>query len=169
MRKRRIYEQLGDVRSRAVVLGDIARLRAQSGEVEKARRLQSERLEVNRKLGDLDGIAAALYDLAQLDLQEKKLEDAIPRLAESWDLFNKIGRADGLAFVGQLYGTLLAAANHPQARAVLQVSREAFQRLGMDSKASEIDGMIQQLQGSDPIGSQAIEEPTGATSEAEDS
>ena len=140
-----IFEQLGDVHSRAAILGDIARLR--SGDVAEARRLQSERLEVNRKLGDLDGVAAALYDLAQLDLQEKKVQDAIPRLKEAWDLLYKINRADGIAFVGQLLGSLLAEANHPEARTVLQSSREAFQRLGMDSKVSEIDGMIQKLSG----------------------
>ncbi len=141
----RIFEQLGNVRERAVTLGDIARLRAQSGDVGKAREFNIERLEIQRTVGDLGEIAAALYDLALLDLQEQKLEDAAPRLAESWDLFNKIGRADGIAVVGKLYGGLLASIDHPQAKTVLQSSREAFRRLGMDSEVGEIDEMIQKL------------------------
>lgn len=141
----RIFEQLGDIGERALTLGFIARFRALSGEMEEARRLQSERLKTDQQIGELDRIANTLYDLARLDFLESKYDEALPRLAESWDLNNRIGRADGIAFVGQLYGVLLAAAGHPQARAVLQSSREAFQRLGMDSEVSEIDAMIQRL------------------------
>ena len=145
----RTFEQLGDVGSRASTLGDIARLRAQAGDVAEARRLNEERLEIQRSLGDLGEIAAALFDLAQIDLGEEKLADAAPRLAESWSLFNKIGRADGIAIVGQLLGSLLASAGLPQARDVLLSSKEAFLKLGMDSEASAVDKMIQQIPPSD--------------------
>jgi hypothetical protein len=142
----RIFDQLGDVRSRAVALGDIARLRFQAGDVAGARAFQSERLKVNRKLGDLDGIAAALYDIAQLDLSEEKAADGIDRLAESWELFKKIGRADGIAFVGQLYGQVLAGTDRTKAVSVLRTSLEAFQRLGITGEAEEVAGLLKALE-----------------------
>ena len=41
-----VYERLGEVQGRAVTLGDIARLRAQQGEVEEALRLHQEQLAI---------------------------------------------------------------------------------------------------------------------------
>jgi tetratricopeptide (TPR) repeat protein len=140
-----IFEQLGEVRGRAMALGDIASLLAQRGDVAEARRLQNEKLELCRKVGDLDGIATALLGLARLDIGEEKHEGVFPRLEECWSLFNKIGRVHGIAIVGQLFGSLLASAGHPQARDVLQSSKEAFLRLGMTADANEVDEMIQQL------------------------
>jgi hypothetical protein len=51
--------RLGDRRSRAITLGDIARLRADKGEVDQALQQQQER----RQLGDLDGQAAGRSEI----------------------------------------------------------------------------------------------------------
>jgi tetratricopeptide (TPR) repeat protein len=147
-------EASGHKQQHAVTLGDIARLRAQAGDVAEARRLQSERLDVHRQQGELDGIANTLYDLAGLDLDEDKYEDAASRLTESWSINNKIGRADGIAFVGQLFGSVLVAMGDPRARDVLQSSKKAFLLLGMDAKANEVDETIQRIQPTDPSESQ---------------
>jgi tetratricopeptide (TPR) repeat protein len=140
------YEQLGDVRSRAVTLGDVARLRAQAGDIAGALKLQSEGLEVSRRLGDLDGIGAAQFALAKLDLAEERTEEARIRLAEAWEIVVRIGRVDAIAAVGSLYGQLLLGTNREQARAVLQRSRDAFQRLGWQAAAQEVVGLLEKLE-----------------------
>jgi hypothetical protein len=66
-----VFERLGDVRSRAVTLGQIAHILARQGDLSDARALQVERLGINRQLDDADGIGATLWDLAQLDLAEQ--------------------------------------------------------------------------------------------------
>lgn len=144
-----IVDQIGAVRERAVVLSEIAHLRVVAGDMAEARRLQGEQLEVFRTLGDLDGVANTLYRLARLDFAEKKFSEASSHLAEAWSIANQIGRADGIAAIGPLWGSLLASAGYPQARDVLQSSKEAFLRLGMNSKANAVDEMIRQLPSGD--------------------
>lgn len=56
-----IFEQLGDVRERAIVMGKIAHKLVQKGDAAAARLLQEKRLEVYRRLADVDGIGAALW------------------------------------------------------------------------------------------------------------
>ena len=83
-------------------------------------------------------------------------------------LVNKSGRPDGIAFVGQFLGSLLAAGGHPQARDVLQSSKEAFLRLGMTADANG-DELIQQLPPSDSSdpGTGASSGPTGRQNPAQ--
>jgi hypothetical protein len=57
-----------------------------------------------------------------------------------------MGRADFIGFVGFLYGLLLADVDRPRAVSVLTTSREAFQRLGMTSKASAIEDLLKKLE-----------------------
>jgi hypothetical protein len=131
---------------RAVTLGEVARLRAQAGDVAGARELQVERLAVNRGLGDLDGIGAAQYDLALLDLEEGQVDSARTRLAEAWEIFQRIRRADFIAIAGKLYGRLLAEAGEREAAvAVLRESRAAYQLLGREDQCREVEAALARL------------------------
>jgi hypothetical protein len=137
-------------RERAVTLGDIARLRAQAGDVDDAHKLKRENLEISRGLGDLDCVANSQFFLAQLELQKGRSEDALPRLAESWDINCRIGRADGIAIVGAFYGQLLIPTDRPRAISILQTSRAAFQKLGMTPYVGQIDDLLKRLAGDQP-------------------
>ena len=55
---------LGDKRSRAITLGDIARVLAAKGDVDQALKLHQENLAIAEALGDLDGIANTLWSIA---------------------------------------------------------------------------------------------------------
>jgi tetratricopeptide (TPR) repeat protein len=144
--KLHIVAQLGDVRSRAVTLGDIAQLRMKLGDIAGAREFQEQNLEIRRSLGDLDGIANAQFYLASLDLEENRPADARPRLAESWKIVLETGVASGIAFVGQLYGQVLAGTDRGQAISVLRTSLEVFQRLGMTDEVIELAGILKSLE-----------------------
>ncbi len=141
------FLSVDEPRDAAIAIGDVARLKAQSGDVAGARERQDERLTVNRGLGDIDGIAAALFNLAQLDLMEEKHVAALPRLLESFALNTRLGRADGIAIVGSVLGQLLAAAGRAEARSVLDQSREAFLRLEQAEPAREIEMILASLPG----------------------
>jgi tetratricopeptide (TPR) repeat protein/CHAT domain-containing protein len=86
-----IYEKLGDVRSRAVTLGDIARLRAQAGDVEGALKLHAEMLEMFEKLGDVRERAVTLGDIARLRAQAGDVEGPLKLHAEMLEMFEKLG------------------------------------------------------------------------------
>lgn len=144
------FEQGNHPQERAVALGDVARLRAQSGDVSGALSLQMERLETNRRLGDVDGIAAAQYDLAVLELKQERPAEALERLAESWDLFCRINRVDFMAVCGALYGQLLATTDPSRALEILRASRDAFQLLGRAAKVKELDELIRKLEQPEP-------------------
>jgi hypothetical protein len=138
------------VRERAVTLGDIARLKAQAGDVQGARQLLAERLEVNRRLGDMAEIAAALFSIAQLDLAEGQTAEAGSRLAESWPLLVRLNRVDGIAVVGEVYGGLLANQGDAAAIDVLRRSQAAYDRLGQTERAGEIGRIVSDLENRSP-------------------
>lgn len=141
-----VFEQLGDLREQALTLGAIARLRSQVGDAAGARAFQMQYLGLMRELNDLVGIANAQYYLAGLDIEENRPDDALPRLGESWNIVFKIGRADGIAFVGKLYGQLLATTDQSKAISVLRTSLEAFQRLGRTEEVADVVGILKSLE-----------------------
>jgi hypothetical protein len=125
-----------------VTLGDIALLRAQSGDVAEALKRHKEKLGVGRDLGDIDLIANAQFDLARIDLMEERISEARARLAESWEINLRLGRADGIAFVGSLYGRLLLSTDPAQASNILRTARDAFQLLGWAQEVAELDALL---------------------------
>jgi tetratricopeptide (TPR) repeat protein len=140
-----VFEELGDRRSRAVTLGDIARIRVSKGEVEEALKLQNQRLETNKELGDLDGIGAALFDIAQIELQQQSFQEAYNHLSESYAIFNQIGRLDFLCYVGMYLGHLLCQADQKEdGIRILRRSEEGFLKLGWDHQARQVEEIIRQ-------------------------
>ena len=124
----------------------IAQILVQKGDINAARALQMESLEITQTLGDLDGIAATLWDLAQLDLAEQKFNDAIPRIFEAYGIVTRLGRAEGIAAIGMTVGRILAANDRPdEARQVLQRSAEMFGKLGHREAAEQARDLIRKL------------------------
>ena len=128
-----VYEQLGDIRSRAVTLGDIARIYVDMGDVDEALKLHNERLEVYEQLGDLEGKANALWAIAQIEIGREKYKDALQHLTESYDILLKIGSLEGISSVGLNFGMLLCSINeNERGREVLRRSEEGFRKLGRE-------------------------------------
>jgi tetratricopeptide (TPR) repeat protein len=81
----RSAEALGDKRSGAVTLGQIARLLAAKGEMDQALKLHQERLAIFEALGDPDSIAHTLWSIAKIELSQQQVEQAFKHLAASYE------------------------------------------------------------------------------------
>ncbi len=126
-----IFEQLGDVRSRAVTLGDIARLKAQGGDVAGALALHQEMLDIFEQLGDVRSRAVTLYDLANLHLMQEKYAEAERLYRESLEISRHIqdieGTSASLVRLGEL---ALGRGRRDEAVSLLQEARRGFEQLG---------------------------------------
>ena len=130
-----------------MTLGDIARLRAQKGEVEEALRLQQERLAVYQSLGDLDGQAAALWGIAQIEFSRDDVEKAAPRIIEAYQIVERLGRLDGICVIGVTLGQLLIAAGERDAGlAVLRRSEQGYRRLQRYDDADGVAALIAEIE-----------------------
>lgn len=133
---RAVFEALGDVRSRAVTMGQIADILQQQGETAEALRiLLEECLPIRARIQDVGGIAYVRYACARIRLERGGLQGdegqtIIDELAESFTLFRKLQRVDGIAVVGSLLGQVLAAVGlRDEALTVLDYAAAAFDRL----------------------------------------
>ncbi|KPA13511.1 hypothetical protein MHK_006282, partial [Candidatus Magnetomorum sp. HK-1] len=141
-----VYEELGDQRSRAVTLGDIARIKVSRGEVDEALRLHQEMLRVFEELGDINSKAATLWGIAKIELQNKNYENALELLIESYKINIQIGRLDGVCHVGLQLGQLLCHFNQTEeGLAILKRSKEGFIQLQQPQMAQQVDEIMKDI------------------------
>ena len=143
-----VFEELDDVRERAVTMGQIADILEQRGETDEALRIQiEERLPVAEQIQDMDLIAHIRFSCARIrldrgGLQGDEAQAIVDELAESFTLNQKLQRADGIAFVGFLLGRVLAAVGlGAEALTVLDHAAAAFARLQQDAQVAQIREM----------------------------
>ncbi|MDX1966998.1 MAG: tetratricopeptide repeat protein, partial [Planctomycetaceae bacterium] len=86
-----IVDALGDRRSRAVTLGDIARILTDQGEVDEALRLHQEQIAVYEALGDRRERAVTLGDIANIWMRQGKLDDAMAVKDEELATYRALG------------------------------------------------------------------------------
>ncbi len=84
-------------RERAIVLGDIARLRAAKGEVDAALQLHQEMLGIFEGLGDKRERALTLGDIARLRAAKGEVDAALQLHQEMLGIFEGLGDAEGHA------------------------------------------------------------------------
>ena len=129
-----------------MTLGDIARLRAQQGEVEEALRLHQERLAVNTHLGDLYEQAATMWDIAQIELGRGNVREAVPLIVEAYQLCDRLNRLEGICVIGMTLGQLLIANDRrDEGLAVLRRSEEGFRSMQRYSEADSVATLISRL------------------------
>ncbi len=97
-----VYEQLGDVRERAVTLCDLADLQVAQEKHDEAQWLYREALEIFRRINDAEGIYALLARLGQLALAQGRRDEALSLLQEARQGFERLGFAPWVAQVDQL-------------------------------------------------------------------
>jgi tetratricopeptide (TPR) repeat protein len=86
-----VYEQLGDVRSRAVTQYDLGNLRRALGQADEAEVLFQAGLATSREIQDVEGIAVFLMALGRLALERGDREGALPLLEEARQRFVALG------------------------------------------------------------------------------
>jgi len=143
-----IFEQLGDTRSRAVTLGDIARILVDKGQVDEAMKLHRERLAVYVQLGDADGRANALWSIARIEMERKQAKEALEHLTESYAILQGIGRLDGICMVGIDLGMALCAGGaREKGLEILKRSLDGLKQLGQSDLARQVQGLIDRIEG----------------------
>jgi len=133
----------GYKREQMCVLGDIARIYVDKGDVEEALRLHKERLEVYEKLGDRRGAANALWSIALLDIGKERYDSALELLTESYDILLKLELLDGICHVGLTLGKLLCSmGQNARGMEVLRRSEQGFLKLGRKDMAQKAQSII---------------------------
>ena len=126
-----------------MALGDIARLRAEKGEVDAALALHREALLIYEELGDLAGIANARWSMGRIARSQGDVDTALEHLSASYAINAKLGRLDGICIVGVDLAQLLLAVDHKtEAIQILTRSRDGFLRLGRPDYAQQIQDLI---------------------------
>jgi len=129
-----VYEKLGDVRSRAVTLGQIADVLQARGELDEALRIRREEvLPVIEKLGDVRSRAVTLGQIADVLQARGELDEALRiRREEELPVFEKLGDVRSRAItLGKIADILQARGELDEA---LRIRREeqlpVYEKLG---------------------------------------
>ena len=132
----------------AVTLGDIARLKAQGGDVAGALALHQERLDIFEQLGDVRSRAVTQCDLADLLRAQGQYDEAERLYRDSLEICQQIRDAEGtfalLARLGQL---ALIRGQPDEALPLLQEARRGFEQLGFAPWVAQVDGLLAKAQG----------------------
>ncbi|MGE0680185.1 MAG: CHAT domain-containing protein [Candidatus Binatia bacterium] len=148
-----LFEEVNDVRERAVTMGQIADILQQRGEMEEALRIHlEERLPTALVMQDLDSIAHIRFSCAQIRLSRREtwqseLQTIYEELAESFAIYQKIQRIDGIAVVGQLLGQILAMGGlRDEALTVLEQSARAYEKMQQTSQAEQVRALLRHVE-----------------------
>ncbi len=86
-----VFEELGDIDSKANTLWSIANIKLEKGDLKEAVELLSELYKINMELGRLDGICFVWLDLGQVMCHGGMKEEGLVILNRSKDGFQKMG------------------------------------------------------------------------------
>ena len=121
------FEALGDRRSRAVTLGDIARILTDKGDVDQALQLHREKLQTVEALGDRRSRAVTLGDIASILTDKGDVDQALQLHHERLQTYEALGDQDGKANVSFNIGQIsLARAVEHNDTAAFQAAYEAL-------------------------------------------
>ncbi len=143
-----VYEKLGDIRSRAVTLGQIADIHQARGEYEEALRLRrQEELPVYEKLGDIRERAVTLAKIAIVLFQTGQASEAISSFErEAIPVFEKLSDEPSLAYARTLLAQMYLGRNAPgdraHARTLLLQAQQAARRLGLATWLEDINQLL---------------------------
>jgi len=94
---RAVYRQLDDQLDLATVLGEIAHIKTDQGDINQALDLHHEALRIFEELGDLRERAVTLGDIARIRLEEGEIETAVRLQGERLAVNRNLGAKDGIA------------------------------------------------------------------------
>jgi tetratricopeptide (TPR) repeat protein len=149
-------------REQAIVLGEIARIKVQTGEVDDALLLHQEEMAIYEALEDLDGTANALWSIARIEVQQRKWQEAFDHLSRSYAINLRLGRLDGICTVGVDLGLLLCASGQrEEGLKILTLSRDGFLQLGRPGYTEQVQQLITQSEKGDVISLQTSKPEPG--------
>ncbi|HZI20242.1 MAG TPA: toll/interleukin-1 receptor domain-containing protein [Pyrinomonadaceae bacterium] len=108
------------------------------GEVEEARRLYGESLEINKKLGNQSGIAITLHDLGRLTQNTGEMEEARRLYDESLEIAKRLGDQSGIASTLRGLGSLARDVGElDEAQRLLNESLAIYSRLNSQKSIAD--------------------------------
>ncbi len=140
---RRLCDPAANRKEHATILGDIARIRAQKGEVDAALALHNEALLVYEELGDPDGVAITRWSMGRIALRQGDWNAALEHLLASHAISTQLGHLTAICIVGiDLARLFLATGHKTKAIPILMRSRDGFLRLGRPDFAQQIQKLL---------------------------
>jgi len=86
-----VFKRLGDVHSRAVVFGEIAKIYTGKGDVDRALAMYQEALSVFDRLGDMGSRAVVLGDIAKIYRAQGDVDRALAMHQEELSVYERLG------------------------------------------------------------------------------
>jgi tetratricopeptide (TPR) repeat protein len=130
-RAREIAQRLHRPKSLAIVVGEIARLRAERGEIAQALAMLREEAEVYQASGDLHGTAIVLADIARLCAQRGEVAQALEMHQQRLQVYQALGdRREQAIALGDIARLLAQRGEVDQALEMHQQRLAVFQTLG---------------------------------------
>jgi tetratricopeptide (TPR) repeat protein len=118
----------------AALAHNLAVIHQRRGELESARQLYNESLEIEKRLGNQSGIAITLHQLAMLAQDQGKIEEARRLYNESLEIEKRLGNQSGIAITLHELGRLAQAQGEiEEARRLYNESLEIKKKLGNQS------------------------------------
>lgn len=115
----------------AKTLHELGRLAQSQGEIDEARRLYNESLEINKKLGDQSGIPLTLNNLAMIAQDEGETVEARRLYNESLEIKKKLGDQSGIATTLHNLGNLAEKeGDKAEAARLFREALSIFEKLG---------------------------------------
>ena len=90
-RANQAFDKSEDKRSRAITLGDIARIKVDRGEVDEALKLHLEMIRVFEELGDKRSRAVYLGDIARIKVSRGEVDEALKLHLEELKVYEELG------------------------------------------------------------------------------
>ena len=121
-----------------IVLGNLAEVYENTGDLERARSTALEVLEAQTLSGDRDGVAFTSFTLASIALAAGDLEEAHRRLVDCLEVAEEVGYFELTAYALGLAAALaVALGSNEEAALLIGASHEFFHQLAVSPQAIE--------------------------------
>ncbi|MCQ3938424.1 MAG: hypothetical protein DPW18_15450 [Chloroflexi bacterium] len=140
-----INESLNDPKYKAIVIGEIALIEAELGNLDKAVEMQKQKLEFTLSIGDKREAAVALHNLANIYAARGDLDGAMNMYQQSLDINEDLGNLEEKSnTLTQMAEILVLRGDLDGAMKLYQQSREISERLGnLIGEARVLNNMAQ--------------------------
>lgn len=141
-----LLHEAGMDREAMIVLSEIARIRADRGDVEGALALHGERLAVYERLGDARERAVTLGDVAQLRAERGDIEGALALHEQRLSAYERLGETrEWAATLGQMAQARATRGELDDAAQLCEEALQAFERLGDVREQAALRGELAQI------------------------
>jgi len=136
-----VYERLGDVRLRAITMGQIADILVRRGDLDEALRIQQEeQLPVYERLGDVRSRAVTMGKIADILVRRGDLDESLRiRQEEELPVYESLGDVEGVIAVLVQASRIRVARGNPNQETFDRVRIDLSQAYQMAKRLTRLD------------------------------